>query len=106
MILGDNSHYKHILKMNSVKVEVIVDVLLLGITIDIHLTFKQHDENLCQKVQHELHALRHIRNFFTIQKAKILGNAFTDSQFNFAPLLWMFCRKTVYSKIEKIHQKT
>ena len=84
--------------MNSVKVEVIVDVLLPGITIDIHLTFKQHDENLCQKVQHELHALRHIRNFLTIQKA--------DSQFNFAPLLWMFCRKTVYSKIEKIHQKT
>ena len=36
MILGDNSHYKHILKMNSVKVEVSVDVLLLGITIDIH----------------------------------------------------------------------
>ena len=36
----------------------------------------------------------------------MLGNAFIDSQFNYAPLLWMFCRKTLYSKIEKIHHKT
>ena len=71
-----------------------------------NLTFKQHIENLCRNVQYELHALRHIRMFLSIEKAKILGNAFTDSQFNFAPLLWMFCRKTVYSKIEKTHLKT
>ena len=36
----------------------------------------------------------------------MLGNAFIDSQFNYAPLLWMFCRKTLYSKIEKIHHRT
>ena len=29
-----------------------------------------------------------------------------DSQFNYAPLIWMFCRKTLYSKIEKIHHRT
>ena len=57
-------------------------------------------------MQYELHALRPIREFFTIEKAKILCNAVTDSQFNYSPLLWMFCRKTVYSKIEKSHLKT
>ena len=36
----------------------------------------------------------------------MLGSAFIDSQFNYVPLLWMFRRKTPYSKIEKIHQKT
>ena len=36
----------------------------------------------------------------------MLGNAFIDSQFNYAPLLSMFCRKTLYSKIEKIHHRT
>ena len=36
----------------------------------------------------------------------MLSNAFIDSQFNYTPLLWMFCRKTLYSKIEKIHHKT
>ena len=106
MILGDTSHHTHVLKINSIKVEASDDVLLLRITIDKKLTFKQHDENFCRKTQYKLHALRRIRNFFTIEKAKILGNAFIDSQFSYAPLLWMFCRKTLYSKIEKIHHKT
>ena len=34
MILGDKSHHKHELKINSIKVEASDDVLLLGITID------------------------------------------------------------------------
>ena len=87
MILGDKSHHKHILKMNSIKVEASDDVLLLGVTIDKKLTFKRHIENLCRKAQYKLHVLRRIRKFLTIEKAKILGNAFIDSQFNYAPLL-------------------
>ena len=79
---------------------------MLGIAIDKKLTFKQHVENLCQKAQYKHHALKRIRKFLTIEKAKMLGNAFIDSQFNYTPLLWMFCMKTVYSKIEKIHHKT
>ena len=106
MTLGDKSHHKHILKINSIKVEAIDDALLLGITTDKKNPFKQHIENLCRKAQYKLHALRPIRRFLTIEKAKILGNLFIDSQFNYAPLLWMFCRKTLYPKIEKIHHKT
>ena len=87
MILGNKSHHKHILMINSIKVEASDDILLLGITIDKKLTSKQHIENLCQKAQYKLHALRRIRKFLTIEKAKILGNAFIDSQFNYAPLL-------------------
>ena len=102
MILGDKSHHKHILKINSIKVEASDDILLLGITIDKKLTFKQHIENLCRKAQYKHQALRRMRKFLTIEKAKILRNAFIDSQFNYAPFLWMF----LYSKIEKIHHKT
>ena len=104
MIIGDKSHHKHILKINSIKVEASDDVLLLGILIE-KLTFKKHIENLCQKAQYKLHTLSRIRKFLTIEKVKILENAFIDSQFNYAPLLWMFCRKTLYSKMEKIHHK-
>ena len=50
--------------------------------------------------------MRRIRKFLTMEKAKMLGNAFINSQFNYAPLPWMFCRKTLYSKIEKIHHGT
>ena len=61
MILGDKSHHKHELKINSIKVEASDDVLLLGSTIDKKLTFKQHVQNPCRKAQYKLHALRHIR---------------------------------------------
>ena len=50
--------------------------------------------------------MRHIRKSIAIEETTILGNAFIDSQFNYAPLLWIFCRKTLYLKIEKIHHKT
>ena len=74
--------------------------------IEKNLTFKNHIDNLVRKTQYKLHALRRIRKFLTIEKAKILGNTFIDSQFNYAPLIWMFCRKTLYSKIQKIHHRT
>ena len=106
IILRDKSHYKHELKINSIKVEASDGVLLLGITIDKKLTFKQHAENLCRKAQYKLHTLKRIRKFLTIEKAKMLGNAFIDSQFNYPLLLWTICRKTPYSKIEKIHHKS
>ena len=106
MIIGDKTCYKHILKINSTCVQSSDDVTLLGVLTDKNLTFKKHIDNLVCKAQYKLHALQHIRKFLTIEKAKILGNAFIDSQFNYATLKWMFCRKTLYSKIEKIHHRT
>ena len=32
----------------------------------------------------------------------MLGNAFIDSQFNYAPLIWMFFKKGLYLKLQKI----
>ena len=77
MILGDKSHHKEILKINSINVEASDDFLLLGITIDKKLTFKQHIESLCRKAWYRLHVLRRIWKFLTVEKAKILGNACT-----------------------------
>ena len=106
MIVGDKTCYKHILKINLTCVQSRDDVTLLGVMIDKNLTFKKHIDNLFRKAQYKLHALRRIRKFYTIEKAKILCNGFIDSQFNYATLMWMFCRKTFYSKIETIHHRT
>ena len=84
MILGDKTCYKHILKINSTCVQSSDDAILSGVLIDKNLTFKKHVDNLLRKAQYKLHALRRIRKFLTMEKAKILGNAFIDSQFNYA----------------------
>ena len=106
MILGDKTCYKHILKINWTCVESSDDVTLLGVMIDKNLTFKKTCWKFSSQDPYKLHALRHIRKFLTIEKAKILSNAFIDSQFNYALLIWMFCKKTLYSKINKIHHRT
>ena len=89
------------LKINLRCVQSSDDVTLLSVIIANSLTFKKHIDNLVRRAQYKLHALQRIRKFLTVEKAKTLGNAFIDSQFNYAPLIWMFCGKTFYSKIEK-----
>ena len=105
MFLGDKTCYKHILKNNLTCVQSIDDVTILGVMTDKNLNFKKQIDNLVRKAQHRLHALQRIRKFFTIEKTKTRRNAFIDIQFNYALLMWMFCRKTLYSKIEKIHHR-
>ena len=78
---------------------------LLGLTIDKELNFSKHIDKLCRNAQYKLHALRRIRKYLSLEKAKMLGNAFIDSQFNYAPLIWMLCRKRLYFKMQKIHHK-
>ena len=46
-----------------------------------------------------------IRKFLTAGKARILANAFINSQFNYAPLIWLFPRKIAINIILKIHYK-
>ena len=94
--INDNS--KIILCSNKVK--------LLGITIDNELKFKKHVGDLCKKASYKLHALRRIRGYLTVQKARTLDNAFIDSQFNYAPLIWMFAGKTLINETCKIHHRT
>ena len=77
------------------------EVKLLGIIIDNELKFKKYIEDLCKKAYYKLHALRRIRGYLTVEKARALANAFIDSQFNNAPLIWKIVGKTLIDKICK-----
>ena len=37
-----------------------------------------------------------------LDKANLLFSVFTNSQFKYASVIWMFCRETHYEKIQKI----
>ena len=55
---------------------------------------------------YKLHALCRIKKYLTIEKAKLLVNAFINSQFNYAPLIWVFANKSSIDKILKRHERT
>ena len=105
MILGKTPRQPIMLNINQIKVEESQKLVLLGLTIDDRLTFKDHIDMLCSTANYKLHSLRRIWKYLTLEKAKLLYNAFISSQFNYASVIWMFCRKKDYLKIEKIQYK-
>ena len=62
--------------------------------------------NFAEEHRKKLHTLGRIRKYLTVEKAKLLANAFINSQFNYAPLIWMFANKSSKVKILKIHKRT
>ena len=105
MILGGKNRNSVKLIINSTKIEETKKVVLLGITIDNPLTFNEHIDNLCRTANYKLHALGRIRKYLSLEKAKLLCNVFINSQFNYAPLVWMVCRKKQHLQIQKFTTK-
>ena len=105
MIIGKTPRQPIIPNINQIKVEESQKVALQGLTIDNRLTFKDHVDMLCSTANYKLHALRRIRIYLTLEKIKLLYNAFKNSRFNYASVIWIFCRKKDYLKIEIIQYK-
>ena len=93
MILGKSTRQSIILSINNIKIRESSNVVLLGLTIDNRLTFKDHIHILCRRASFKLHTLRKIRKHLTIDKTKLLYSAFINSRFNYASLVWMFSHK-------------
>ena len=106
MILNRKHYRRQRMVINSITVKESNEVILSGTTLDNKLVFKKQIENWCRTAQYKLHALICIRKCLTLDKAILFGNTFINSQFSYAPLIWMFCRKTLYHKIGKIHHRT
>ena len=95
---------KYSLEIRSITVIESDEVELLGKTIDKVLNFEKHVDNSCRTAQNKLLASRRTKKYLTL--GKLLGNAFIDSQINYAPLILIFCHKITYLKMKKIHHKT
>ena len=75
-------------------------VKLLGVIID-----KQHVTNICKKGNQKCHALAQISRYMSKDKLRILMKAFTESQFNYCPIVWMFHNRTLNNKINRLHER-
>ena len=78
---------------------------LLGITIDSELNFENHLSAICNKVSRKINALGRIANYMPLEKRRIVMKTFIQSQFNYCPLIWMFHSRTIYNKINRLHER-
>ena len=90
MLLGTKRNDKLCMEINGATVCPSASVKLLGITIDAGLNFDQHVKTLSQKVNKYIKAFSRVLD---LNKAKLLHNSFLLSNFNYCPLIWIFCGK-------------
>ena len=74
-------------------------------TIDNNLNMKEHIKNICKKAGNKLNALARIAKFLDENKRKLLMNSFVISQFNYCPLIWMYCQRQSNNVINRIHER-
>ena len=82
------------------------EVKLLGVNIDNKLKFSNHISQVCKTANNKLSALFRLRKYLNEKQTRILKNSHVLSSFYYCPIIWMFCSKTDYNKIEKTHKRT
>ena len=78
---------------------------LLGVTIDKNLTFNPHLKTLCKRVGQKISALARIVKLLPFHQRRIILKTFIESQFNYCPLVWMFCSIKVNKKLNHLHER-
>ena len=78
---------------------------LLGITFDNQLTMIDHIKSICKQASNKLYALARISHYLNDHKRKVLMKSFIISQFNYCPIIWMYCQRKSNNSINKIHER-
>ena len=78
---------------------------ILGVKIDVNLNFNEHISDLRKKASRKISALARVAHFMSVEKRKLVMNAFFTSQFNYCPLVWMCHSRTNNSKINMLHER-
>ena len=104
MCLGNNNENQPF-QCGSFSIPFSSNETIFGITFDKKLDFNLPMKTLCKKAAQKINAFNRISYFINQNKRKILVNIFVKSQFNYAPLLWMFCSRNANNMINTIHEK-
>ena len=80
--------------------------VLLGITVDSNLTFKNHINKICKRASQKLNVLAKVAPYMNMQKRRIIMNSFVTCQFEYCPLNWMFHRRHLNNKINFINKRS
>ena len=78
---------------------------LLGVVIDSSLSFEEHIKLICKKASAKLNALSRQCKVLPFYKRRTLMKAFFDSQFAYAPLVWMCHSRELNNKINSLHYR-
>ena len=79
-------------------------LMFLGFN-DSKLTFNKHIEKLCSKLNKQVRAFARLNNYISREQALTVCNAVILSNFNYCPLIWLFCNKGANKEIDHTHKR-
>ena len=101
-----NSSICESMNINNVTVNSVNEVKLLGVTIDVKLSFISHVNNICKKAAKNMNILKRLSYKVKSKQDRIaLMNAFVFSCFTYCPLLWHFTTVTMSRMLDKIYER-
>ena len=105
MYLGLQGKIRMRLNIEGSKVPATGHVKLLGVETDSKLTFNKHIETLCSKDNKKVSAFAGLNNHISREQALTVCNAVISSNFNYCPLIWLFCNKGPNKEIDHTHKR-
>ena len=78
---------------------------ILAITLNESMGFNNHIKNIHRKADHKLIALLRISPYLDQGKKVLLYKSMIKSQFNYCPLVWMFCSRQSNNLINRVHER-
>ena len=81
------------------------EVEILGITLDRSMDFNTHIKNIYRKAGQKLSALSRISAYLDQGKKVLLYKSMIKSQFNYCPLVWMFCSRQSNNLINRVLER-
>ena len=92
------------LNFNNLTIKCSKELELLSIKIDKNLYFNNHIKSICWKAGQKLSTLLSASNL--TMKPKKLYKSMIKSQFNYCPLVLMFCSRQSKNLINKLHERS
>ena len=80
-------------------------VKLLGIEVDNKLKFNKQVKTLYSKVTKKISAFSRLNMYVSREQALTICNAVILSNFNYCPLIWLFCNKGANEEIDRTHKR-
>ena len=93
-----------VLNFNNLTIKSSEEVEILGIKIDNNLNFNNHINLISRKAGQKLSALLRISSNLNMKQKKLLYKPIIKSQFNYCPLVWIFCSRQSNNLINKTHE--
>ena len=78
---------------------------LSAIEVDNKLKFNKHVKTLCSKVNKKISAFTRLNTYISREQALTICNAVILSNFNYCPLIWLFCNKGANKEIDRTHKR-